>query len=159
MGWNTIADGSVDADSPVNETLMTNMRDNMVYNHDRAVRSGTHATGVRLAIARGTYDFNITIVTGTVSHAFTFATDATDGDPNFSAAPLVVFGMEERIVTGGGTDCDWATDDTVVTANIQDGTLSSTGMTVDITCRTDSSDTYCKGTLHWVAFGAVTSGE
>ncbi len=93
-GWTDISASRKDADSPIDEDLIGDLDDNATYNHERAIRSGTHTTGVRTCMARGrtAFDWSTTRV-GTVS--ITFATDADDGDPNFLAAPRVYATLAE----------------------------------------------------------------
>ena len=128
MGWTDIANSEFDVDSPITETLMTEIVENGEYNHDHALRTGTHATGVRMAFARGVNSTEFSIGTnasgeGNDNVTITFS-DATDGDPKFDSAPNMWFSFTE-----GTTAPAWAST-AVFSAYILQGTLSATQATV-----------------------------
>jgi hypothetical protein len=155
--FTVISDGRVDADSPIDEDLITDLRENDEYLFERAVRAGTHATGVRLAIARGADDFSDATADGTVSFSgtITFSTaDSDDGDPNFDVAPRVILTIERN---GGDA---WTANITAmrIPLHITDGSLSTTGFTWGFEC-TVAGPNNIVGKVHWIAIGTVTTGE
>jgi len=157
MSWTAIADTAIDADSPVTETLMTQIVENTEYNQERALRCGNHATGVRLALARGrnTTEFSISTSAtgeGSASVAITFA-DAVDGDPNFTSAPYVWVSFDE-----GGTLPAWDAV-AVFGGYVEKTTLSATGATVRMAVQGGNNSATLRGYMNWFAIGPVTSGE
>lgn len=160
--YTTITDGQVDAESPLDEDLMSELRDNTAYNYERALRVGTNTTGVRRAMACGRKAWSITCSgsNGSTTVAITFSSDAEDGNPNFDsgATPVVLFSLEEDDT---GAEVDWGTNPADhVQAWIETGTLAYTGctITIDVKNAAGATDVY-NGFLHWMATAAVTSGE
>ncbi len=147
MGWTDISASRKDADSPIDEDLTGDLNDNTVYNHERAIRSGTHALGVRTCIARGRESFTVTS-NSTIAVPIDF-TAQDDGDPNFGAEPNVLLSLEEDT-----TGYNW--QNTSVAHYIEDATLTTSGCTVRIKWLDTQS---WKGWVHWIAIGTVTSGE
>jgi hypothetical protein len=98
--WTTITDARIDADSPIDEDLMTDIRENAEYLYERHVRSGTATTGVRTIMARGKSSAQSLSLDGTGNGsdtvAITFSTDATDGAPAFSCARSRMMGPTRR---------------------------------------------------------------
>jgi len=156
MAWTDISSSREDQDSPVDEDLMGDIIDNTEYNFDHAVRGGTHATGVRLAIARGYVQVLDTTVgadykkTGTV----TFSTDAADGNPNFDSSPFVW--MTVREILGGGTYDTWSTAIYSVSPYIEDVSPTDFDWCVQFH---NGGDPDIGFQLWWMAIGAVTAGE
>jgi hypothetical protein len=148
MGWTDISASRKDADSPLDEDLISDLDDNTTYNHDRAIRSGTHATGVRTCMARGRESFSGSAIS-TIDVPIDF-TAQTDGDPNFGAEPIVCITLEEN--TGGDV---WAPTDSP-THYIADGSLTTAGCTVSIKWLATKD---FQGWVHWIAIGTVTTGE
>jgi len=154
--WTAITDGTFDEDSPVTDALLEDIVENTEYNNEHAVRAGTHAAGVRLALARATATSEFTISTdangdGSVSWDITIA-NATDGAPNYSAAPTVVgYSCED---SGGGTawgnGCIYSVRTT--------GTSTST-INTRIAVTNGPASTSIKGYLTYALVGPVTSGE
>ncbi len=127
--------------------MLGDLNDNTVYNKGHAIRSGTHALGVRTCIARGRESFTGSgIITISVPIDFT-AQD--DGDPNFGAEPNVLLSLEEN--TAGD---NWLTQ--LVALYVEDATLTTSGCTARV--RWGASNNY-QGWVHWIAIGTVTSGE
>jgi hypothetical protein len=147
MGWTDISASRKDADSPLDEDLFSDLDDNTTYNYERAIRSGTHATGVRTAMARGKTSFSGSSIS-TIDVVLDF-TAADDGAPSFSASPIVTTALEEN--TSGSS---WAT--VIAAHHIKGGTLSATGCTIDVNWGGQAN---YQGWVHWVAIGDVTSGE
>lgn len=147
MGWTDISASRQDADSPIDEDLVGDIIANTEYNHDNAVRGGTHALGVRLAMARGRTAFGGSSIS-TIDVVIDF-TAGEDGVPNFSDTPIVTTSIEED--TGGSS---WG--GVIAAHHIKGGTLSGTGCTVDINWGGTAA---YYGWVHWIAIGKVTSGE
>jgi hypothetical protein len=146
-------------DDPFGIDQVNALNDNTKAERERQLRLGTNTTGVRMALARGSFTFNITNSSGAGSHseAITFSSAADDGNPNFSAAPTSVwFGLEED-----GTGTDWITSRTILMAYVVTGTLASSGMTVEISSQdvTASGSDNMKGTCYWHVIGAPTGTE
>lgn len=157
MSWTEIAATRYDQDSPEDEDLWGDIIANAAYNYDHALRCGIHATGARNCMAHGVVSFSDVTVgankafTGTV----TFATDAIDGDPNFSTPPTVILTLEQV------TD---ATYEAWTPAN------SIYAYSAIVTARDVDTFTYriqfynaldpdLSGKLHWRAVARVTAGE
>lgn len=156
--WTAISDARIDAESPIDEDLVTDIRENAEYLHERAVRAGTHGTGVRLAIARGkVYDTAATDGSGNMSSIalapVTFSTDALDGNPNFSSAPVVVISIEES-----STDDEWTTSYSVQ-CNIREASVATTGFTAEWFVTGATATATIGAYIHWIAIGPVTAGE
>lgn len=155
MGWTALTQASVETLDNLNVDLMTDIVDNKSFLFDSACRAGTFAIPVRLAMARGAVDLGAAD-NATDTAAVVFADDADDGDPNFSAAPVVLLGLEED--SSGGL-ADWESDDTVVErVFINDSSLSATGFTIEAELNTGAASNWGI-TVNWIALGAVTSGE
>lgn len=167
--WTIITDGSIDEDSPLTTTLFTNFRGNIEYNFERAARGGTHATGVRLVIARGTktlaaaagtqigtsglYWSNITAT------AIAFdATDSADGDPNFLAAttPIILLSCVED---DSGGKLNWDAGGVVAGPYVASGSLSDTGFTIECEFLATSNSAGIGAIFQWVAIGLPSTGE
>jgi hypothetical protein len=160
MGWTDIADSAFDADSPITEDLLEDIVENVEYEHERALRCGIHATGVRLAMARGKKAFSFSADGsgyGSATATVTFSSDALDGDPNFTSAPVVYMCLEEDdadtawLVTGGINADEWI-------AHISD-TPSTTGFTAKVAAKSLTASQDYDGFFNWIAIGAVTAGE
>jgi len=154
--WTTIPDSDCDADSPVDEDLMGDLKENVEYLYERAVRGGTHATGVRVVLARGTItDTSLTDGAGDIWNqtvALSFST-AIDGDPNFDSAPVVVVTPEES-----SASTDWGTT-WQVSASIVEGTRTASGCTIEWTIRSGPASSTIGVVLNWIAVGLPTAGE
>jgi hypothetical protein len=149
MGWTDISDSRIDADSFVNVGLVGDMTANPVYNHDHAIRSGTHTTGARTCMARGKTQFSWSdVTTGTQAVSFS---DALDGDPNFLAAPVVSMRLEE---SPAGED--WVSNGPA-TVYLEDDTLDEAGFTARVDFSGSAFDP--TGWVHWIAIGEVQAGE
>ena len=157
--YTTIAGIRVDADSPVDEDLISDLRDNAASIRERQLRTGTHVTGVRLTLARG-ISASTTITTdgsgnGLDTIGVGFAGDSSDGDPNFSAAPSCLGLTFEELSTGddlGGTAPS-------VSCWINEATLDASGFTAVISVRGGAVTANIDYKLHWAFVGPVTSGE
>ncbi len=168
--WTIIGNTSIDVDSPFNTTLLTSFRDNMEYNFERYPRTGTHAVGVRLVLARGTKTLaaaaGTLIVDGTgnlysaniTPTVITFSTDAADGNPNFLTAttPIILLSCEED--TSGGK-LDWTSNHVAAGPFVQDGSLSNTAFTLECQFHTDTNSAGVGAIFQWVAIGQPSSGE
>lgn len=161
MGWTNIASGSYDAESSVDETFVTALRDNAEYNYDHAVIGGTLATGARLTLARSDPTLNTFSMTAdgggafSTSYVVTYSSGSDDGTPGFSSEPSVVVTLEED-ETGTPAGEDWATPLRIYhyfTAT------SATGFTLQITGNGAPSSSTVRGVVGWMALGPVTSGE
>jgi hypothetical protein len=156
--FTNIASTRRDADSPVNESLIDDAIENTEYNRERALRCGTHGTGARMALARGTVTFAATglgadhLFSGTI----TFSSDADDGDPNFSAAPRAYLALEE--VTTGGYDA-WSNTIHPKYIAMQAGGISATQLFWEVQFENPGASDDISGIVHWEAIGPVTSGE
>jgi hypothetical protein len=144
------------ADKPLDEDLVEDLSDHGDYNFDHAVRGGTDAVGVRLAIARGETDF--TAVSQTLVQVdITFATDSDDGDPGFSAAPRVIVTLKEDATSTN----DWtglaAGDEMWV--YIEEGYPSTTVCRCQVWFDDGGAGTNYKGHLQFIAIGEPTAGE
>ena len=163
--WTTISDSRVDADSPVTESLVTDLRENTEYNHERAVRSGTHGAGVRVATAKGRTAFSDTTdgsgdVTTTAS--ITYSTDADDSvDPNFSANVRPVWSLEEDSSGGNQAWVNFTSSGTdTLTAYVLDGTADDgLGFNVSVVFGGGAATTAVAGFINWKVEGTVASGE
>ena len=158
--FTSIAAGRRDADSPVNESLVDDAIENTEYNQERALRCGTHTTGVRQAYARGLDTFSTStngsniILSGTV----TFSTDSADGNPNFLSAPYVWFALEEN--TDGGGSLQWTSGNVYNFRGpyLIDTTRANTGFSWELVVDKNSGATF-EGNVYWFAIGEVTAGE
>ncbi len=148
MGWADIPAGWLASDSAFDEDLVDGLDDNTTYNHECAIRSGTHTTGVRTCMSRGRESFTPTSI-NTIAVPIDFTAPAED-DPNFGAEPIVCIALEEN--TSGD---DWLGG--LVMCYIEDGTLTTSGCTVRINWVAAAQDFW--GWVHWIAIGDVTSGE
>ena len=153
MGWTDISASRKDADSPIDEDLIGDMDANSIYNFDHAVRSGTHATGVRTAMARGTQGFSGSSW-ASLSVLVNFNTSHEDGQPNFLAAPIVAISLEE--IDAGD---NW--DNYNIASYIEHGTLTATQCYVKVRFTDDTGEVSkdWEGKVHWIAIGLVVSGE
>ncbi len=153
--WTNIAAGSVDVDSPITTTLLTNLRDNGAYNNERALRSGTHATGVRLAFARGKEAISDTTDGGGLAKivaTITFSSGSTDGNPNFTSVPTVYVCLEEDTIGAAWTDVHlWHV--------FVDDIPTTSGFTATVFGSGLANTTVYNGFVNWIAVGPVTSGE
>ena len=154
-----LLDAELSQDEKWNSQKTRDLRDRDSYLFDSAMRGGTFLAPHRFAYARGGFGFSITLSggAGSTSTAVTFSSAADDGNPNFDAAPRVSIGNSENTASGG---ISWSTNHVTVTAFVQSGTLTDTGMTVEIVAiRNSGSGTQVDGDIYWHAFGDVTSGE
>lgn len=160
MAWTDIADSAFDADSPITEDLLEDVVENAEYNHERALRCGTHAVGVRLVMARGKEAFEFTADGsgyGSSTQNVVFENDALDGDPNFTSAPVVYICLEEDdantawIASTGINADEWI-------AHISD-TPTADGFTAKVGGKSLTASQVYNGFFNWIAIGAVTSGE
>jgi hypothetical protein len=158
MSWVTLTSGQTDAESPVNDTIMDQIRDNEDYLFDSAVRGGTLTSPVRLAVARGEKtSLSIAATTqtagiyrGGTSVTITFATDADDGDPDFSVQPRVYVQFKSQ-------DADMtSTNYCLVTPFVYSD--SPTTAVVYLNGWAPASTTIT-GNLYWTAIGIPQSGE
>ncbi len=149
-GWTDISASRKDADSPIDEDLFSDLDDNTTYNHERAIRSGTHATGVRTCIARGKTAWSF--ATGEYVIVLIEFDTALDGDPNFLAAPTVIMTLEED---PAGSD-EWLGEQPSVYLEETTVTASQCSGTVQFT---PSSSLTVQGWIHWIAIGTVMAGE
>jgi len=155
--YTIIANTSVDADSPIDEDLMLDLKENVEHNFEHAVRGGTFAAGVRLAIARGIISDNAT--TDGSGHCapqpttVTFSSDSVDGNPNFLTAPVVVAVLVED--TSGTA---WpSTVSMIYMHNLTN--ISATGFTGEWKVMNFTATTNYKVFIHWIAVGFVNTGE
>lgn len=155
--WTVIPDTDTDADSPLTEDLVTDIKENAEYLHERAVRAGTHTVPVRLAFARGVYIDTASTDgggdTGIVTQAITFAAEAIDGDPNFSVAPTVVVSIQESTAHD-----DWGSP-SVVSVWLDETAVSTTGFTVSWQLVGGAASAAIGARISFFAAGLVTSGE
>ncbi len=154
--WVNIASAAIDVDSPITTTLLTNLRDNGAYNNERALRAGTHATGVRLAFARGKEAISDTSDGGGLANmtaTVTFSSGSTDGNPNFTSAPTVYVILEED--TAGAS---WLMASQTWTVFLDDIPTTS-GFTAQVRGSGVTNTTVYNGFVNWIAVGPVTSGE
>jgi len=160
MSWVTLTSGQTDAESSINDTLMDQIRDNEDYLFDSAVRGGALTSPVRLALARGektglsiaaTNQIGATgIYRGGTSVTITFATDADDGDPDFSVQPRVYVQFYSQ-------DADMtSTNYCLVTPFVYSD--STTTAVVYLNGWAPASTTI-SGNLYWTAIGIPQSGE
>lgn len=155
--WTNINPNRLDADSPVDEDLTGDVADNELHNFEHALRVGTFATGVRLALARGATAFDVNLDgsgNGESVDAVVFATDALDGDPNFDSAPTCLGIAFEELSTGSDIN-----NPTSVTCRIQEGSLTASGFTVVTTVRGGNTTVLVDFNIHWAFVGPVTAGE
>jgi len=146
MGWTDISAGRQDADSPIDEDLIEDIVGNTEYNHDCAVRSGTHASGVRRALGLVAKTFtqgSANSETVTV----TFATDCVE-DPNFNSAP---YPLGQPVLLRNDTTVNDFPDRCWFL------TMTSTGCTVRINY--DAGSPNSSVTMYFGVVGEVTSGE
>lgn len=160
MAYTDIPDTDIDADSDIDDAILEDLVENAEYNHDHAMRGGTHLVGVRLAVARGVTAFSDSISSGSQdgTQAIVFATDAIDGDPNFSEVPVFKYSMEED-----GTGVAWSAFTQATSDSwehfVESGSQTSAGVTIRNTITGSSSDGTFKANINWIAFGLVTAGE
>ena len=155
--WTVISDKVQDDPWGIDQANALNDNDKSI--RERQLRVGIDATGVRMALVRGSFTFDITLSSGAGSHneVVTFSSAATDGNPNLSAAPTSVwFGLVED-----GTGTDWTTSRCSVLPYVVTGTLASSGMTVEISAQdvTAAGSDNIKGTCYWHCVGAPTGTE
>jgi hypothetical protein len=159
MSWVDLTTGQTDAESPVNDTLMDQIRSNEDYLFDSALRGGTFGTPVRLVVARGVKAVSITVNTqigatgiyrGANTYTVTFSTDSDDGDPGFSANPRVyaTFYSQDTDLTG--------TNAAVVTPYVNSDSNTQTIINVNAWCPASAT---IAGNLYWMAIGPPTAGE
>lgn len=168
MAWTVLQATSTDVESPLSETLFTEIRGNLDYLFDSGVRGGTFATPVRLTLARGQQLFTVSFASGGPGGATaaatevlkTFSSDSDDGDPKFDAKPRVFFSVEED---SPGTGLDWFTDKVMASPYVVDGTLTASVFNMGcIGYRSVSGAAATNGfevIVNWMALGPVTSGE
>lgn len=117
------------------------------YTSAKVVRAGPNfvgSNGVRLA--RGAKAF--TLVSGVVTVTITFSSDATDGNPAFSAAPIFTGGIEH---TAGNPHFVWEiTSRLASSVTIRIRSIQTTGTPGAVDGGDNSS-----GTFGWLAMGAV----
>ncbi len=162
MAWTVIPDGDVDADSPVDEDLMGDLKDNVTYNFESGMRGGTFAVPNRLAYARGAALFSgatdgngdaIITLSGIV-----FSSAASDGNPNFiPGVPLITGSLIEDSTTGSNQT--WTKKGMIVSWFIEDGSLDETGFTVSVSVWNGANSTNIGGTFYWQAVAAASAGE
>ncbi len=161
MGWTVLTSSDTDVGSSVNDTLMDAIRGNLDYNFDHALRCGTHAAGVRKAVAYGEEDFSLstpwtTVVSGQLykqnsgTLTITFSTESDDGNPNFNATPRIWYGFEDA------DDTDWASNYVIPQFVIT--SQSSTQFQGIIYALADAS-VALDGHLWWLAIGDVSTLE
>jgi hypothetical protein len=152
--WTDIAAGSRDQDTPVWEATANALYNNTLYNQERALRCGTHATGVRLAEARGIV--SLSQAAAGEDHLFTttvtFSSAADDGDPGFSVAPTIKLLVTEYIYT------NWSASVYPKAYYIQAGTRTASAFSLDIQFENPAA-TDVGVRVHWEARAAVTVGE
>lgn len=155
--WTSISSTRLDADSPIDEDLTTDLDDNAKSIRERQLRTGIHALGVRLALARGEKAASVAISSGlgTSIDTITFSSDATDGNPNFSAAPTVLGLTFEELSTG----VDIGTSDPAVSCYIEEGGPTTTTLAVVTSVQDAANDGTLNFLIHWAVVGPVTSGE
>ena len=154
--YTNISASRVDADSPVDEEFGGDAADNDQHLFEHALRCGTYATGVRLALARGATDLDINLDgsgNGQSSDAITFTT-ALDGNPAFSVAPTCIGLVFEELSTGGDVGTP-----TSLMVRIEEGSLSTSGFTVVTTVRGGGATVTVDFRIHWAFVGAPSSGE
>lgn len=166
--WTSIPNSALDEGSALDAALFTNIRDDLEYLFERIARTGTHTTGVRLALARGVETISQLTSSGVAGTTnlikYTVSPEiqvdfsgALDGNPNFDSAPTVLLSAEE--FTDGNFD-DYLAHDFVVSPYVQDGSI--TALKFDLGCVAYADDVSSEGfkvDVHWVAVGPVTSGE
>jgi hypothetical protein len=130
--------------------LIADLDDNATYNHDHAIRSGTHVTGVRTCMARGKTLFSWSAAdSGTQAVLFS---NAEDGDPDFLTAPIVTLSLQES------PSGDAWLNKGPVAVHIDGGTLDENGFTAQIDFfQGDTLD--ATGWVHWIAIGEIQVGE
>ena len=147
-----IASTRTDGDSSADEDLFTDLAEHSDYNYDHAIRSGTDAVGVRLALARGSKAFTVQSGAAVMgSHTVTLSA-ANDGDPNFLSAPRVFLSVREDDTSATA----WSTID-AASAFVEDEPSAATfgiGIRID-----DGGNNSFKGFVDWLAIGPVTAGE
>lgn len=154
--WTAITSGQTDEDSAFDETLADGLRDHCIYNHDHAIRCGTHSSGERLTLARCLEAFNATSCiankefTGTV----TFSTGSDDGNPNFDAAPRVIFGFHQYTE---GYDA-WSAANNIYRWSAVVTSISDSGFDWRVQFY-NLAGVDIAGYFHWAAVGPVTAGE
>lgn len=158
--YNLITSGEVEIDDGINTTLMQKYIDDHNYMYEHVIRTGTHATGVPLVIARGSVAFSATTTTSpAMTGTITFADDADEGDPAFLAGttPVVVLSVDEDT---SGSNIAWTIPNLIIGKReyIQSGTLTNTGFDWEVDIESLAAVTV-GGTLHWIAVGEpVPSG-
>lgn len=154
--WTTIPDTDTDADSPLTESLLTDMKENCEYLFETAVRSGMHgAPHVRTALARGFVEASYSggaSDTGWQEVTITYATDSLDGDPNFSGAPALAFGMTRY----GGTA--WGAT-VFPLCYVKDGTQTASGCTLMWRLASIPTSGTFTVRIYYLAQGQPSSGE
>ncbi len=164
--WTVISGNAIDANSPWHEGLVEDFHDNISYNYERALRCGRNAVGVRLALARGRKAFTVSLDAtgdGASTVTITYATDATDGDPNFLTSETPTFSYSLEQDSGGGVNWseffsnDWNEGFQHFIASRPD---ADEDMTIQINCANASggSGTFA-GWINWRAEALVASGE
>jgi hypothetical protein len=139
----------LDADSPINTTLVTYQAGDIQYNYDHALRGGTDGAAVRLAVARGNKSFSKSSVAPDwyTSETISFS-DAEDGDPNFSDTPHI-------LVSVYGEDFDNEAHYHTPPFSFWVEDASSTGCEAHIQFGNNASINVIGGFI-WVAFGPVS---
>ena len=157
--WTDITSTRVDADSPVDEDLVGDLNDNSKSLREQALRCGTNTTGVRLTLARGRFAANITLDgsgNGVDTNTITFSSSATDGDPNFSAAPTCLgLTFEESSVAG---DEVGSPSEISLTIN-ESGGVTATAANLVTVIRGGTTGVTINYYIHWAFVGPMTSGE
>ena len=151
MGWTNISSGRYDADSPVDEDLIGDIVSNTEYNHDHALRGGTHSTGVRLAVAMGVKTITFGASSYDASSTVTFSSDSDHGDPNFSSSPRVFLSFTT-------SSASFSTGANNVNFTVGTSTITSTSFDIDLHRNSTSPGTQ-NVDVAWLAIGQVTAGE
>jgi len=157
--YTDISAARTDADSDVDEDLMTDLADNDRHNFSHALRCGTFTTGVRRAFAGGTHDDTINTDGsghGTSTGTITFASDAVDGPPNFSATPLLLTLTAQELSTGA----DLGTNDPSVSVWLDETNgITSTVINYVLTVRNATTLSAIDIRIHWAVAGLPTGTE
>jgi hypothetical protein len=124
--YTVISDGDVDADSPVDEDLMTDLKENVEHVYERAPLTTDESN---IALAHGTVTATGAIDGGgdaDFTKAIVFSTDSDGGDPGFSSTPRIAIGWGEDTA-----NAEWGTNaGLMVSVWIEEATKSATGFTV-----------------------------
>lgn len=157
--WTVIPDTDTDADSPLTESLLTDMKENSEYLFETMTRSGTHgAPHTRTAMARGVVtDSASTNGSGDTAWqeaAVSYATDSLDGDPDFSVAPVITYGFYESTASATA----WGST-AIPLVYIKDGSQSVSGFTFKWRIASGPTSSTVKIGIYFDAIGQPQSGE